>query len=323
MKKTVLVVSCFILLTSLAFGQKVTITGFPLGVGGSIGDSIFDAQRVELKAMADTLHKYPLSHVLITGSADAERYRASNDAMNPALALSRTHALRNYLIAQFGVDTAQIFSRTEEVYTKGPEFRYVRAEVNRDLSDLSVRLARLENAPPPEPVVQPVKEIVTIREVPADTATEVKLHLGAGLMTSPFGGIPIASAAVSWDEHLFLEAVIGHTFWNSDYDFSGLQLNTKRRLIGGQAVYYPSETTPIGIVGGWMRIEDVSRDFYKYVRLSEGIMVGLRWLPTDFLSLTGVYNPSKHQITDIAQSETKNGQFLFSAAFHIDFGGAK
>jgi len=322
MKNTCLAICCLLLLSSSLFGQEITIKGFPTGIGGSVGDGIFNPHRAELKAMADTLNRYPLSHVLLTGSADAERYRSKHDAMNPGLALSRAHALRNYLIAQFSVDTAQIFSRTEEVHSKGPEFRYVRAKLNRDLADLDLRLIAIENAPPPEPP-PPVKEIIRVQEVPMESPTQVKLHLGSGGATSPFGGLPIVTAAVSWDERLFLEVAMGHTFWNSSFTFDGSDLNTKRRMLGGQVIYYPSEKRTIGLVGGWVRVEEISRKFYKFVQLSEGPLFGLRWQPRDYFTATGAWNPSRHRITEIDVSEDKNGQFMGLIAFHVSFGGAK
>ena len=321
MKALVFVTACLALSLGSVAAQEATIIGFPVGIGSSAGPDFYEPYQAQLQAIADTLKKYPLAKGIITGSADSEKYRRNNDAMNPALALGRAHTVLNYMMSHFGLQKDQLYLRTEEVEDNGPEFRFVRITIERELADMERRLTDIENTPLP---VAPPKEIVTIREVPMESKqTEVKLHLGAGAATSPFGGLPIATAAVSWDERFFLEAIVGHTFWNDDYEFDFQTLNTKRRMLGGLAAYYPKEDLPLGLVGGWVRIEQMSRDYYKYVRLSEGLMLGLRWLPTEYLTITGVYNPSKEHTPEFNRSENKNDQFMLTAALNVSFGGAK
>ena len=92
-KRILLVIGCLVLLTGVAAPQEVVIKDFPLGVAGSIGQDIFKPHHDDLKAIADTLNKYPLLRALITGGADGFRYRQANVAKNPALALGRAHAL--------------------------------------------------------------------------------------------------------------------------------------------------------------------------------------------------------------------------------------
>ena len=118
-----------------------------------------------------------------------------------------------------------------------------------------------------------------------------------------------------------VEGVLGHTFWNNSFTFQGAKLDTKRRMAGAQLTIYPFEEKTVGFVAGWTRFEEISQTFFKYVKLSEGPIIGLRAAPTDFLLVTGVYNPSNHRTAGEAISEVKNDQFLLSVTANVNFGG--
>jgi len=312
-----LVAGCLILLAGLVQPQEVIVAGFPVGVGGSVEQDFFRPYYTELRTLADTLHNYPLSRVIITGGADGERYRRNNDAKNPALALGRAHALRNLLMQKFKVDSVQIVIRSEDVKEKGERFRYASARIARELADLESRLDTVESRPPVE------KHFTEIREITRNLTEHLGLQLGTGFSSSPFGGIPIVAGAVTWKRVVYVEAFLGHTFWKNTFRFGGLDLDTRRRLSGGQVIVYPLDDIPVGIVGGWVRIEEISQLYYKYVRMSEGPMLGLRASYSDILSVTGVYNPAKQRFAGDVISKSDNDQFLVSMTVHILFGGKK
>ncbi|UCG62268.1 MAG: hypothetical protein JSV52_03015 [Candidatus Zixiibacteriota bacterium] len=323
-KRILLVIGCLALLTGVAAPQEVVIKDFPIGVAGSIGQDIFKPHRDELKAIADTLSKYPLVRAVITGGADGFRYRQSNDAKNPALALGRAHALLNYMIRELKVDSSQIIIRTEDVAARGPEHRYAGIRIVRDLSDidedvagLKSRLSDLEQRPAVE------KHFTEVKEIPNILKENLGLQVSAGLSTSPFGGMPVLAGALTWKRMIFLEGIVGHTFWNGEFVFTGVDLETKRRMIGGHVVYYPREDIPVGVVGGWLRVEEMAQDYYEYVRLSEGPVFGLRASPLEFISVTGAYNPSRHREAGRAKASAENDQFLLYVTVHIGFGGAR
>jgi hypothetical protein len=207
--------------------------------------------------------------------------------------------------------------QSKDVKTRGGGFRCAIVRIVRDLSDLDSRLEAVEKRPPVE------KHFTEIKEVVASPAENLGLQFSLGFSSSPFGGIPIASGAVAWKRIVYVEGVVGHTFWNNSFMFEGIDLDTKRRLVGGQVIVYPDENLPVGIVGGWMRIEEISVKYYEYVKLSEGPMLGLRVNPLNFLSLTGVYNPSRQRVAGNTFSKAKNGQFLLSVTAFMEIGGEK
>jgi hypothetical protein len=94
-------------------------------------------------------------------------------------------------------------------------------------------------------------------------------------------------------------------------------------MAGGQVIVYPLSKIPVGAVGGWLRIEEISQRYYRYVKMSEGPVIGLRVTPLEFLSITGVYNPAKHNLTGDIISKSRNGQILISATVHLTFGGRR
>jgi hypothetical protein len=318
MKKFVVLLSSFVIATAgIAHAQEVVITDFPLGVGSSIDLGFFRPHEAGLKAIADSLGKYPHSVAVITGGADGVRFRQNNDAKNPGLALGRAHALRNFLVVKFKVDSAQLLIQTNDVPAKGAPYRSVSIRVVRELTNLQARLDSVANQPPIE------KHYTEIREVKSNLAEHLGLQIGLGVSTSPFGGIPIAEAAVTWKQIVYVEGVFGYTFWNGTFRIQSTNLSTRRRLAGGHIIVYPWSQLPIGLVGGWTRIEEISQQYYQYVKLSEGPELGVQVTPLKFLSVRGVYNPSKQRVAGQSISSTKNGQFLLSVAVHKTFGGAR
>ncbi|MEP0827121.1 MAG: hypothetical protein HRF51_01230 [bacterium] len=319
-RATSLVVGLMILLIGQAVGQEISIPDFPLGIGGSVGPEQFKPYHTELKAVADTLQKYRLARAVITGEADGERFWHNHDAQNPGVALGRAHVLRNLLIEEYGVAPSQIVIQSRETKKSGPEFRSVNLRIDRTLADLENRLQELEMRPPVERHFTEIKESSA---PPAGPEENFGVQLGLGVSTSPFGGIPVATAALTWRRMIYLEAIVGHTFWNGSFRFGNDELDTKRRLIGGRVIYYPLDRIPLGLVGGWTRMEEISQEYYEYTRLSEGIMLGLRYNPVRFLSLTAAYHPAKSRHAEEELSDFDSDQFLAYLTAHLDFGGGK
>jgi hypothetical protein len=318
MKKVVILLAVsMVLFAGVASSQKVVITDFPVGVGGSADEELFKPYYPALQEISDTLHKYPMARAIVTGGADGEQYRHNNDAKNPGLALGRAHTLRNLLINEFKVDSAQIIIQSEDSKPEGGNHRFASVRVDRELAELETRVAAVENRPPVE------KHFTEVKEFVGDSVDVLGLQFGLGFSSSPFGGIPVATSAIAWKRTVYVEGVVGHTFWNSTYQYLNADLSTKRRLIGGQVIVYPWENLRLGILGGWVRIEEIAQDYYAYVKLSEGPMLGLRAMPFEFLSITGTYNPSKQREAGARISKAVNDQFLISIAAHIAFGGAK
>jgi len=293
-------------------------------VAGSVDKEIFKPHYDNLKAVADTLNKYPLLRAVITGGADGERYRQNHDAKNPSLALGRAHALLVFMCSQFDIDSSQIVIRTEDISVKGPQYRYAGIRIARELSDIDAELSGLKermDTLEKRPAVE--KHFTELKEVPASFTESFGMQFGVGLSSSPFGGIPVATAAISFKNRIYLEGIVGHTFWDGSFTFEDVDLDTKRRMLGGHVIYYPSEELPVGIVGGWLRTEEIAQRYYKYTKLSEGLVLGLRGSPVDFLSITAAYNPSKHRVVDTEISKSENDQFLIYVTAHLAFGGEK
>lgn len=303
------------MLSVAARGQTVVIDGFPVGKAGSVNQAFLKPYFADLSAVADTLRQYPLARAIVTGGADGKSYRNNNDALNPALALGRAHVLRQLLIDRFAVDSMQIVIVTESDSLQGPPYRYVSVRVVRDLADFESRLKAVEQRPPVKERFIP--DIDTVA-VPSD---DFALQLGAGLSTSPFGGMPVVTGGVAWKHAVVVEAIFGYSLWDGDYRFQDNDLDTRRRMAGGFIIVYPFADLPVGAVGGWLRVEDIAQDYYKYVRLSEGPMIGLRANPLDFLSVTGTYNPAKHRASELSLSRADNDQFVLTVTAFVEFGG--
>jgi len=334
MRISILIIVCLIMLSGLVTAQEVVVTGFPKGVGRDVDKDFFKPYYNDLKAIADTLHKYPLAEVVITGGADGEKYLAGDNTKNPALALGRAHTLRSYLTAEFNIHPIQIVISSEEVTYKGPQGRYASVRISKDsklLSLLDDRLASIEQKNSSEDVFNRLKALeqrapiekhfTEIKENPNRITDNFGLQFSVGATSSPFGGLPTISGAVTWKRNLFIEISGGHTFWNSDFTFNSGILDTKKRYLSGQFIIYPKENLMVGIVGGWVRVEEISRQFYEYVKMSEGPIVGLRVKPFKHISVTAAYNPSKHRIIPNEISINKNSQFLLSLSVFNIFGG--
>ena len=327
-KSFVLVIGCLVLVAGAAATEEVVITDFPLGIAGSVDLSIFEPHMAQFKAIADTLKKDPMLRAVITGGADGQRYRSSHDAKNPSLALGRAHALRSVLMENFAVDSTQILILTEEVKQIGPQYRYVSVRLeknqaqqniyNQQLADLQARIDSLEARPPVE------KHFTEVKEVPVeDEESDLGIEFGIGASSSPFGGMPIATAAFTYKRVVYVEGVVGHTWWGNSFEFEGQTLDTRRRQIGGHAIVYPFENLPLGFLGGWLRVEEMAQKYYEYSKLSEGPVFGVRAYALKHLAITAAYNPSKHRIATRDASTTENDQFLIYLTARIGIGGAR
>jgi hypothetical protein len=323
MKKLLLGTMILVLsLSAIGATQEVVIPDFPLGIGGSIEPGIFDQYKSQLQTIADTLKAYPKARAIVIGGADGVPYNKNHDALNPGLALGRALILRNLLVNEFNVDSLQIVIWADEATQYGSEHRYASVRVDREMADIDRRLTELENRPP----IEKVTEVIS---APRDSVihTEVMENLGlqfaAGISSSAYGPVPLGSIAIFWKKKIYAEGIFGHTFWNEDYNFGSTVLDIKRRTIGGYIVVYPDSDVPIGIVGGWVRTEEIAQPFYEYVRLSEGIALGLRAELLDVLQITGTYNPSKRRIVGITNSDLKDDQFMISVMAFKAFGGGK
>lgn len=316
LKTTVLVIGLVALLGSSALAQEVLITDFPLGVGGAVGSEFFEPYHAQLKAIADTLLAYKLARAVIIGSADGVLYDEHHDAKNPGLSLGRAHALRNVLVNEFGVDSTQLRIQSNDTEERGAQYRSVSIRIDRELMELETHPTVIERPA----TVQPITEV---HEITQYVAENLGLRVSGGVSTSPFGGIPIVAGAVTWKRIVFVEAIVGHTVWSTSYRFQNEDLDTWRRMFGGRLTVYPWESTPVGLVGGWVRVERLSQKYYEYVKLSEGPMFGLEVAPWRRVTIMGVYNPSRHRTAGFEESDAKNGQFLLSATLHMDFGGAR
>ncbi len=317
MFKFILTLICCLALAGIATAQEVVIKDFPLGVGGSIDQEIFQPYKADLRAVADTLKKYPLARVIITGGADGNEYRESHDAKNPGLALGRAHIMRLLLIDKLGVDSTQIIVQSEDIPLPGGQYRYVGVRVDRTLADLDARMRELEKRPPIERhFTQTVESAPSLFE-------NLGILFGLGGSSTPYGGVPMVSAALTWGRVVYVEGLAGHTFWDGSFQWEDNMLDTKRRMIGGQVIVFPYESIRLGAVAGWLRVEEISQQHYEYVKLSEGPMVGLRFMPLSNLSVTGLYNPVKQRVSGREFSNSDNDNLRITVQVHLPIGGAR
>ena len=336
MRFSIILLACLLILPGIVLSQEVVVTGFPIGVGRSVESDFFKPYHDDLKMIADTLRKYPLAKAVITGGADGEVYRTDDNTKNPALALGRAHALRNYISTQFQINPDQFVINSEEVTKKGPNGRYASIRISQESINLAIILARLQvlennnsmddalariDALEKKPPIE--KHFTEVRDTTRTFSDRFGLQVSAGFTTSPFGGMPLLAGAVTWERNLFLEAFVGHTFWTNDFTFKTLSLDVKKRMIGGQVVAYPLHNKRIGFLGGWVRVEEISSQYYEYVKMSEGLLLGMKYTIFDNITLSASYNPSKHNLISEQFAQSKNGQFMFSVTFSEIFGGAK
>lgn len=321
MRITVLVVALCAVLATAAGAQEVVIGGFPLGVGSSVEPEFWEPHYNALADVADALKGNKDARAVIVGRADGTRYRDGNDAKNPGLSLGRAHALRNVLVSHFGVDSSQLLIQTSDVAVSGGDYRSVSVRVEMPpppmVAEVPPPVVVQESVPPPAPA--PVNNY-NETNVYDDAMT---LRLGIGASSSPFGGLPVVTGAVIWRQKLALNVVLGHTFWNDSYSFQGQNLETWQRMVGGGVTWYPWQNKPVGLVGGWVRVEEIAQSYYEYVRLSEGPVLGLTVTPIKHLALSGLYNPSRQRVEGTDLSSGKNGQFLLGVSFFTDFGGGQ
>ena len=308
-------------LPTVSFAQEVVVSGFPIGVAGSVDESFFEPYYPELQMIADTLGAYPLLHAVVIGGADGEKFNVSNDAKNPALALGRAHALRAVLLGHFGVDSSKILIQTEDARGKGEQYRHATVRIVWQMNEFKARLDQLANR---EPIIrQPITQVTEIREVTSDLVENMGLQLSAGFSSSPFGAIPTVSGAVVWEETVYIEAIFGHSFWNGSFDLLTENLDTRRRMAAGLVTYFPFEETRVGFLVGWLRAEEIAQRYYEYVQMSEGPMFGATYYPFEFASIMAAYNPARQRIVGDPPREERSHELMLSASFHIQFGGEK
>ena len=325
-KKLLILIGLIGIVSVPVSSQDLLLPGFPVGVGIDVDQSFFSQYDIQLRAVADSLGKYPKSLAIVTGGADGNRYPRYNDALNPSLALGRAQALRNVLVNNYNVDSTQILVQAADAKNKGEQYRYASIRIIHGTDEIEGRLHLLEQKEPPYARFAEIDEKIAElqqRPEPRMLIEDLALHLGAGLSTSAFGPIPIVTGAVSWKKDVYVEGVFGHTFWNSSFDFNGADLDTRKRLSGAQVIVYPFDETPVGFLGGWVRQEEISQTFYKYVELSEGPVFGVRVLPTENFTLTAAYNPSKQLEAGFPLSETDNDLFQLSVTYFLTIGGEK
>lgn len=306
---------------ALTSAQKVVVSGFPIGVAGSVEDSFFEPYYPQLQMIADTLQAYPLLQAVVIGGADGERFNLNNDSKNPGLALGRAHALRSLLLGRFGVDSSKILIQTEDTRGKGEQYRHATVRIIWQMSEFKARLDQLASR---EPIIQqPITHVTEVREVTRDLAENMGLQLSSGLSSSPFGAIPIVSGAVVWEDRIYIEALFGHTLWDGSFTFLTEKLETRRRMAAGLVTYFPFEATRIGFLVGWLRVEEIAQRYYEYVQMSEGPMFGATYYPYKFASITAVYNPARQRIVGDPVREERIHELMISASFHVQFGGTK
>jgi hypothetical protein len=133
--------------------------------------------------------------------------------------------------------------------------------------------------------------------------------------------MPVAVGAIVWKKQIYIEGIFGHTIWNNTAVYQGSTLSVRNRMAGGAIAYFPFTSVPIGLLSGWVRVEEISQSYYSYVRMSEGPLFGVRWMPVRFVSITGAYNPSKERIAGKLTSAPYDDQFFISATIHTLLGG--
>lgn len=314
--RPVLLAALMLSLSAIAFAQEVVINDFPLGVGGSVDPSIFAPYQAKLKSVADALRENPSALAIITGGADGEKFHESHDAKNPGLALGRAHILRRWLIEHYTVDSTRLIIQSLDAALSGPQYRFaaIRVVVPPVAKETIVRVE-------PAPVKsEPAATSIVQVQPPVE---HLGLQIGGGVAVARFGGMPIVSGAITWKQKYYVEAVGGYTFWNGDYESDTLSFSTRRRMAGCNLIVYPFENTRLGFLVGWVRIEKISREYYKYVRLSEGALFGLRAQPLNWISVTGAWVPSKERNAFEDLADAKNANYMFTVTAHKLFGGAR
>ncbi len=324
-----------LLLTGLAAisapADDILIPGFPLGVGRSVDASIFEPYLPALQAVADTLKENRNAYAIVSGSADGNRFSAQHDAKNPTLALGRAHALRDLMVTRFEVNPRQLVVQTVEPEGKGDSLRSAGIRVVFEEDPIDIRIASLEqwieqhiNEHPslvPQPMEPLPPETTIVIERSSSPLADFGVKLGIGASTTPFGSLPVATGGVTWKRIVFVEAQFGHSIWLDGFELRGVTFSTRQRLASAYLAVYPWETIPVGFVGGWKRAETMDWDSFRYLRISEGPMIGVRVEPLHWLSITGTYTPAKQRTATFASSENEFGQLALSISVIQIWGG--
>ncbi len=315
-KKYYLLVAMVLLLMFSAtdgWSQQVIIAGYPKGVAGSVSGDFFKPVYNQLQEVADVLNQNPTADGIIMGGADGNQYRTNHDAKNPGLALGRAHVLRRLMIDFFDVDSTQLIIESDDGKVKGGEYRYSSIRIRREL-------------PLPTPKADTVYLVPQIKEIYHNYYNdEFGLKIGVGITGTPSGIIPSVSGAVVYKDWLYVEGLFGHTFWSDSRDVAGISYSTWSRFIGGQLVVFPFDKKTIGFSTGWIRLEEISQHYYKYLLMSEGITLGMRLRITKNLELEGKYFPNKQRLAEMERdyAVSKKNQWLLSISYNLSFGGEK
>ena len=318
MKKIILPTVCLlILITATVRSQEVVITDFPSGIAESVDPAIVRPFYPGLKAIADSLQKYQNARAVVVGGADGGRYHTDHDAKNPGIALGRAQFMRNILIDEFHIDSTRILLQTKYSTARGASHRFV--SVRLELEPTSSQNDLFVEQQPSKVVV--IKDTVILTD--EESSEPSGLQVGVGGASSPYGGMPVAVGAIVWKRQVYVEGIFGHTIWNETTVHRGASLDIRHRMAGGAIIYFPFKTIPVGLFGGWVRVEEISQKFYSYIRMSEGPLFGLRIMPYRYLSLTGAYNPSKERIAGNAAASPYTDQFFLSVTIHTLLGGGR
>lgn len=296
-----------------AVAEEIVIRGFPLGVGENLDDQFLAPYYSQLAALAESLRIDPLAELVVRGSRDDSRYRNDHDAKNAGLSVGRADLVEKYLVQNFGADSNRISIETQLEKGHGDRYRYVSIRLVRRFGSLLARIDTLErqiNSLGQQPLAE--------RPQPArkPEVNDFVIEMTAGISTTPFGAVPTGTGAFVYRRWLYIQGILGHTWWDSRSNFSGRRLYTWHRLAGGMIIAYPSFSRPVGLAAGWLRHEDISQSYYRYVRMTEGPIFGARVSPFKRILVGLYYNPMKRVIgTDRAKISAN--QFLVSVSYQL------
>lgn len=298
-----------------ANAQEVVIRGFPLGKGESVSRGFFAPYHSKLAALAESLKVDPLAEIIVRGSRDAIRYRQDHDAKNAGLSVGRADLIEKILVQEFGADSNRVSIETLAEEERGEDYRYVTVRVVHRFGALGARLDSLEqllNSLGDRPLAQ----LLPPQTQPSDLVIEA----GVGLSATPFGPVPIVTGAFVYRRWLYFQGEFGHTWWDTRSNFAGQRLFTWHRLAGGMVIAYPDFSRPVGLVAGWLRHEDISQSFYRYVRMTEGPVFGARISPYECFQIGFYYHPLK-RVVGTDRAKIKATQFLVSVTYLLIGGG--
>ena len=295
--------------------QEVIIRGFPLGAGESLDKQFFESYLPQLAALAESLNVDPLAEIVVRGSRDAVRYRADHDAKNVGLSVGRADIVEKILVQRLNADSNRISIETMKEDEEGQEFRYVSVRLVHRFSGLSARLDSLQRQLDSLRNRPPIQQLAT-QELVSDLVIEIT----AGLSTTPFGVVPTGTGAFVYKRWLYIQGIVGHTWWDSRSNFAGRRLYTWHRLAGGMITVYPRFSGPVGLSAGWLRHEDISQAYYRYVRMTEGPAIGARISPYPRVLIGVYYHPLK-KVYGTDRANIRWNQFLLSMTYQLIGGG--